>query len=235
MISVCIATYNGEKYIKEQIDSVLCQIGSDDEVIVSDDGSKDNTIKIIEKYNDNRISIHLNSFRNPTKNFEFLISIAKGDYIFLSDQDDVWYPDKVSVYLGLFKKNPKASLLISDLSIINKDGIIQDKVFYKKGFKSMLIQNLIKNNFIGCTMAFRGELKNIVLPFPKKIAMHDWWIGLCCVLFDEIYFIDQKLHFYRRHDNNVTYEKKFNFIAKVKFRINMINALLRRYIEIKYK
>ncbi|MBZ4041970.1 glycosyltransferase family 2 protein [Flavobacterium hibisci] len=234
MISVCVATYNGEKYIKEQIDSILCQISNEDEVIVSDDGSQDNTIEIIGQYKDNRIAIHHNSFKNPTRNFEFLISIAKGNYIFLSDQDDVWHPAKVSMYLKIFNENPKASLLVSDLNIINKNGILQDKIFYKNGFKSKLIQNLIRNNFIGCTMAFRGELKKKILPFPRNIAMHDWWIGLCCVLFDEIYFIDQKLHSYRRHNNNVTYEKKFNFISKVKFRINMIEKLLRRYIKIKY-
>ncbi|EJL66733.1 glycosyltransferase family 2 protein [Flavobacterium sp. CF136] len=234
MISVCVATYNGEKYIKEQINSILEQIGKNDEVIVSDDGSKDRTVEIIQNYNDSRVTIYHNVFKSPIRNFEFLISIAKGDYIFLSDQDDIWHEDKVSKYLKIFNEIPMVSLVISDLKIIDKNGIIQDKEFYKKGFKNNILQNIISNNFIGCTMAFKKELKTHILPFPKNIAMHDWWIGLCGVLFDEIYFIDEKLHYYRRHDNNVTNVNNFNFLAKVKFRINMVNELLKRYFKTKY-
>jgi len=89
MISVCIATYNGEKYIKEQLDSIINQLDKNDEIIISDDGSSDNTIKIIESYKDGRIVLYKNSFKNVVLNFEFAIDKSKGDYIFLSDQDDI--------------------------------------------------------------------------------------------------------------------------------------------------
>ena len=100
MISVCIATYNGEKYIREQLDSILPQLGLDDEVIISDDSSTDNTLKIIEEYNDCRIKIFSNNkFYSPILNFENALKKAQGDFIFLSDQDDIWKSNKVEVVM----------------------------------------------------------------------------------------------------------------------------------------
>lgn len=95
MISVCMATYNGEKYIKEQIDSILKQLGSDDELVISDDGSSDGTIDIILGYHDPRIHLYKGSFHSPAFNFENALKNATGDFIFLSDQDDIWYDNKV--------------------------------------------------------------------------------------------------------------------------------------------
>lgn len=95
MISVCMATYNGEEYIKEQLESILCQLGEMDEIIISDDGSTDNTLNIIESYNDSRIKIHINTGKHGfVYNFENALQKAKGEYIFLSDQDDIWLPEK---------------------------------------------------------------------------------------------------------------------------------------------
>ena len=117
-ISVCIATYNGEKYIKEQLDSILVQLGEDDEVIIGDDGSTDLTLDIIKSYNDPRIKIYKNSFKNLILNFESTLEKAKGDYIFLSDQDDVWLPNKVKDSLkDLFKYD----VVISNCKVVNKN------------------------------------------------------------------------------------------------------------------
>ena len=100
MITVCIATFNGEKYIREQLNSILFQLSLQDEVIVSDDGSTDNTISIIKSFNDKRIKIIDGVHRHsPTLNFENALKEAKGDYIFLADQDDVWKDDKVKICL----------------------------------------------------------------------------------------------------------------------------------------
>lgn len=98
MISVCIATYQGEKYIREQLASILCQLDDADEIIVSDDGSTDRTLDIIRQMADHRIKIVEGPHRHsPTLNFERALQEARGDYIFLADQDDVWKPDKVQV------------------------------------------------------------------------------------------------------------------------------------------
>lgn len=112
MISVCIATHNGAHYIKEQIESILCQLGTNDEIIISDDGSTDNTIDILLAFNDKRIIIY--HYKQPVKskhshiyvckNFENALKHAKGDYIFLADQDDWWMPNKVMKCLEDLKK-----------------------------------------------------------------------------------------------------------------------------------
>ena len=113
MISVCIATHNGAHYIKEQIESILCQLGSTDEIIISDDGSTDKTIDILLAFKDKRIKIHhfkqlvksKHSHTYVCKNFENALKYAKGEYIFLADQDDWWMPDKVEKCLLALKNN----------------------------------------------------------------------------------------------------------------------------------
>ena len=233
MISVCMATYNGAKYIREQLDSIIPQLGKNDEIIISDDGSSDETISIIKCYEDSRIILYKNSFKNVVLNFEFTIKKAKGDYIFLTDQDDIWHKDKVKCYMEYFLKKNNILLLLSDIQIIDKDGLYFDKVFYKKKFTNNLFKNILKNNFIGCNMAITKEAKKIILPFPSGIAMHDWWIGNCCKMFGNIFFINKKLHYYRRHDRNVTNGKREKFILGLIWRLNLVQNLILRYIKIR--
>jgi glycosyltransferase involved in cell wall biosynthesis len=233
MISVCIATYNGEKYIKEQLDSIINQLNTDDEIIISDDGSSDSTLNIIESYNDRRIVLYKNSFKNVVLNFEFAIGKSKGDYIFLSDQDDIWYKNKVSCFMDCFLKNSNVTLLISDFQIIDQNGLNLDGVYNRNEFSSSLLKNVLVNNFIGCAMAFTSTTKNVIMPFPKNIAMHDWWIGTCSKLYGEIKFIDKKLHFYRRHSSNLTTEVGAKVIIKIKWRLNLIVNLIIRYFKLK--
>ncbi len=233
MISVCLATYNGEKYIRDQLDSILLQLDQHDEVIISDDGSTDLTINILESYNDSRIIMYKNNFKNVVKNFEFVINKSTGDYIFLSDQDDIWHPSKIQEFKNVFSKNTKATLLISDLQLIDKDGNNINREFYKNGFSNKLLNNLIQNNFIGCSIAFRSEVKKIILPYPKDLAMHDWWIGTCSLVFGKVVFINKKLMYYRRHDNNVTKEGGAKLLTKLIWRVNLIINLIFRIIKLK--
>lgn len=229
-----MATYNGSLFIKEQLQSILDQLGPDDELLVSDDNSSDDTLKLIKSFNDPRISIDLNHFGNPVLNFEYLVQKAKGDYVFLSDQDDIWTPNKVETFLKVFTNNSDVSLVLSDVQIINTEGEKVNKVFYQNGFKAGLLENILVNNFIGCSMAFRKEIKNFILPFPDSIAMHDWWIGTCCLLFSKIYFINQKLHNYRRHDYNFTQKGKASLWKRITSRWNLIRELSLRFITVNY-
>jgi glycosyltransferase involved in cell wall biosynthesis len=233
MISVCIATFNGEKYLKEQLDSIIDQLDKKDEIIISDDGSSDNTLKIIESYNDGRIVLYKNSFKNVVLNFEFAIYKATGDYIFLSDQDDIWHRDKVESFMDCFLKNPNVTLLISDFQIIDENGLNLDGVYNKNKFSTSLLKNVLVNNFIGCAMAFTSTTKNVIMPFPKNIAMHDWWIGTCSTLNGEIQFVDKKLHSYRRHSSNLTTEAGAKVGVKIKWRLNLIVNLIIRYFKLK--
>lgn len=212
-----MATYNGEKFIMEQILSILPQLFPDDEMIISDDGSSDSTIEIINSIGDKRIKLYNNSFKDVVKNFEFSISKSKGDYIFLSDQDDIWHPDKVKNTLECFVTSD-ADLIVTNVAYIDQFGVLQPEEFYKTGFKKGVWDNLKKNHFIGCAMAFKKSAKKWFLPFPTGIPMHDWWIGLKVGRYGKIQFLDQKLHFYRRHNNNVTTGKKSTFVNIIYWR-----------------
>ena len=224
MVSVCMATFNGEKFIKGQIESILVQLQPEDELIISDDGSTDSTLQIISSIQDSRIHIFKNSFRNVVKNFEFAINQSSGDYIFLSDQDDIWHEDKVAAYLNCFNES-NADLIVSDVAFIDERGNNKKEQFYPKGFKGSTLTNLRKNNFIGCAMAFKEHTKKWFLPFPINTPMHDWWIGLTIGKKGTIKFLDQKLIYYRRHNDNVTSGKQSNLWNIIRWRWILIKNL----------
>lgn len=232
-ITVCMATYNGEKYIKEQLDSILMQLDKSDEVIISDDSSTDRTVEILKSYEDGRIVIYENQkFKSPIFNFENTLHYAKGDYIFLADQDDIWMPNKVEV-IKKFLKN--YDLVLSDARIIDDNGNIIDDSFFKiNGSKRGFLKNIIKNSYLGCTMAFNRKILEKSLPFPEGIPMHDWWIGLVAEVYGKTSFIDEKLISYRRHGNNAspTGERShYSFFKKFLFRLALIKALILKYIK----
>ena len=131
-ISVCLATYNGEKYIKEQLDSILPQLSANDEIIISDDNSTDDTINIIRSLNDERIKIYVNKTKGIVKNFENALNNASGDIIFLSDQDDVWKNDKVKKILSAFSSDNSLTLVFSNAEIIDENGISKKWMQYMK-------------------------------------------------------------------------------------------------------
>mgnify|MGYP001302633197 CR=1 FL=1 len=230
MISVCIATYNGGIYLREQLDSILVQLGNNDEVIISDDSSTDDTLAIVESYHDNRIVVFPNQkFHSPIFNFENALRHASGNFIFLSDQDDVWEGDKVKVMLSYLSQ---FSLVVSNCSIIDKDGkLVREAYFNNEISRVGVLRNLIHNNYLGCCMAFRKEVLDIALPFPSKIAMHDIWIGLCADMFFSITFIPNKLICYRRHGNNVSATagaSNLSWIYRISYRIYFLYQLIKR-------
>ena len=222
-ISVCMATYNGEKYIKEQLDSILIQLSDSDEVIVSDDGSSDKTIEIIERLNDSRIKIILNKGeKGYTKNFENALKNSDGDIIFLSDQDDVWEKNKVK---DMVKELSSYDLVISNAEIVDKDlKLINKSHFDLRGVKRGFWINFLKTRYIGACMAFKGEVLKKVLPFPKnqKLCAHDYWITIVCEAFYKVKLIDQPLIKYRRHGNNASSggdKSKNTLLKKIRVRL----------------
>jgi len=237
MISVCIPTYNGEKFIKQQLDSILIQLGKDDEVIISDDSSTDHTVEIIKNINDPRITLIGNcTFQSPVFNLENALKKAKGDYIFLSDQDDVWLPEKVNKCLDYL--NEKDAVL-TDCTIVNESlDIINNSLFEINKSKPGLINNLLKNSYSGACMAFKNKILKIALPFPHDIPMHDIWLGFIIELFFKPIFINDKLLLHRVHNNNMTYtatKSKYSFFKKILFRLNILKyiplLIVRRFIK----
>lgn len=229
-ISVCIATYNGEKYIQEQISSILSQLSKDDEIIISDDGSKDNTINILHSFNDNRIKIFFNAFpHGVVPNFENAIKHAMGNIIFLSDQDDIWMPHKVKTVLNSFQDY---DFVVHNAEIVNgqkkKLGI---DFFSFRHTKYGYWQNLWKMRYLGCTMAFRKEVLKDILPFPKKILWHDMWIAAILHLKYKGLLINEPLIYYRRHGDNASpsgEKSGWSWSFRLKYRwIIFYNSILR--------
>lgn len=235
MISVCLATYNGEDFIKEQVESILKQITLTDEIIISDDSSNDKTINVLNSFNDSRIKI----FKNPgnrgyTNNFENAINESKGDVIFLSDQDDVWVDNKVELMIDKLKK---VSLVVSDAKIVNeKLEVINKSHFQLYNVKQGFIVNFLKTRYIGACMCFKREILTKALPFPgnKKNCAHDYWLTLIAEFYYKVELYEVPLLLYRRHSNNALdggNSSSNSFFKKVWTRLYCFYNLILRYAK----
>lgn len=209
-ISVCIASYNGERFIKQQLESILLQLSNDDEIIIVDDCSKDSTITIINSFNDKRIKLYRNKEnKKHVYTFGKAIEFAKNDFIFLSDQDDIWVDNRVSLFRSNFTRsncllissnftlfNEKKEKFFSGNPLINKDS--------KRYFRNIAGIILGKRDYYGCAMAFRKELKEIILPIPSYVKSHDLWIAMAANLLKSNLHIEEFTVKRRIHNNNVT-------------------------------
>lgn len=237
MITVCIATYNGEKYIKEQLHSILIQLNENDEIVISDDSSTDNTIQIIEEINDRRIKLlRFNKFRSPIYNIENALKQAQGDFIFLSDQDDVWLPNKIKETL---KQINSENVVMSDAMLCDShlntySNTLNTWRIYKPGF----IHNIFQSRYLGCCMAFhRNKLKEI-LPFPKNLPAHDMWIGLLAETTNSLTYLPISLIKYRRHETNyssASNKSKNSLLYKITYRCHFLLIVINRIVKIKLK
>ena len=226
-ISVAMATYNGEKYIREQIDSILVQLGEGDEIIISDDGSSDSTINIINSYEDSRIVVIQGPRNGIVKNFENSIINCTKEIIFLADQDDVWKNNKVEKVLEAFE-DKSAILVMHDNEMTDEClNVINQSFFQFRGCKKGLINNLIKNSFIGCCCAFKKDLVKEMVPFPNNIPMHDQWIGLVASICGKVVFLNDRLMLYRRHGKNNSDFKRNTFFRMLIIRKNLLIDLLK--------
>ena len=228
-ISVAMATYNGEKYIHEQLESILKCLGDDDEIIVSDDGSTDSTLKKVAEFGDPRIKLTEGPKKGVKKNFENAIRNCSGRYIFLSDQDDIWEPSKVEKVLEAFNAD-KCAVVVHNCELIDEDGgKLLDSYFAYRKSGSGRFKNFVKNSYMGCCMAFDATYKDKILPIPDDIEMHDQWIGLICERYGKAVFIDDILLKYRRHGNNASEVfTHYGLGRMIKNRLNLYKNLLKR-------
>lgn len=230
MISVCLATYNGAEFIERQLDSVLKQLHPNDQVIIVDDKSTDSTVDVINNRYGNRVEIFINDQNlGAIKSFEKAISFAKGDILFLCDQDDLWDDHKVETVMRAFKEQ-NADLVIHDAVVV--DGNLEVinpswNEYNNNKINQGIFGNIVKNAFTGAFMAFKKELVPAILPFPPFIEMHDQWIALVCMMKKrKIVFIDQPLMKYVRHGGNVTGINKRSLSAQLKGRMHTIFSIL---------
>jgi glycosyltransferase involved in cell wall biosynthesis len=208
----------------------LAQLSSSDELIVVDDASTDDTINKISRLDDSRIVLLRNtSNQGILRTFQRVLEAAKNEIVFISDQDDLWLPGKVERYLEEFRRHPDVTLLVSDASLINERGeILRDSFFSWRGpFRAGVVANIIKNKYLGCTMAFRRDMRNYYLPFPQDVPMHDVWIGLVNQLCGKVLFIDQPMISYRRHTTNLSLWKHGGVLQLLKWRWPLLRNFVR--------
>lgn len=205
MISVVLATYNGAPHIAEQLRSILAQLGADDEVVVSDDGSTDQTLAIVRQIAATSATpIRLTANPGPqgyTANFEHALRQARGAYIFLSDQDDVWLPHKVTTMLHALR-DEGYDLCVSNASITDTSlHVTQPDYFAARGVHTGLVGNFLKFGYLGCCMALTRRQLQRALPFPtdRRYCTHDNWLFVCAQALGRVRILTEPLVLYRRH------------------------------------
>lgn len=211
-VGIALATYNGEAYLSDMLDSIENQTYSHFMIHVCDDGSSDNTLDIIRKHNlfvKNKIQIHLTSGGNGAmKNFRRALSYCAEDFIALCDQDDYWVAEKLEKMIKKTEgKDTEIPILVfSDLQIV--DGSLKEihSSFFSNSSKNSLCQKpqdfVINNHIPGCAMLFNNAAKKCFEPIPDNVKMHDWWIAFMISFFGEIAYLDDSLIKYRQHSNN---------------------------------
>ncbi len=224
-ISVCMASYNGEKFIGEQLKSILSQIGSNDEVIVVDDASTDGTIGIINEIGDSRVKVlALQDNVGHVKAFEEALKHATYEIIFLSDQDDIWFPGKYQKVLEEFGSTDEPVLVVHSLSSINAAGRVLSNNWLSLSPASLsrlrfLLLELIKPRVFGSAAAFRSSILEVMLPFPSCVYAHDHWLTICAAMNGRSKFITENLAYRRIHGDNVTPINGLNYGKKLYFRL----------------
>jgi glycosyltransferase involved in cell wall biosynthesis len=250
MIEILLATYNGEKYLSQQINSILSQTYQQWKLLIHDDGSTDKTVEIIKNFEykyPNKI-VYVNDkleTGSARDNFAYLLSLSKAKYIMFCDQDDVWEDDKIEVTIFEMLKNERANrnkpiLIHSDLCIVDENlQYIHPSMWDYQRTNPKWSQNLnislVQNSITGCTIMINDIAKNISLPIPKYAIMHDWWI-LASVLKNNgvVSYIEQPLIKYRQHSSNEVGAKRFSIFNLLR-KITTINKYKLMANELKIK
>ena len=224
-VVILLATYNGEKYISHQIDSILRQTHTNWKIIIHDDKSTDKTVDLLEtyanKYPDKIQFVNDKiGFGNSLKNFSFLLDQADAEFIMFCDQDDVWHEDKIERSLVKMKEaqalEPGLPLLVhTDLCVVNAELEVLDESYVSYQHfdpsKNTLNRLLLQNVVTGCTVMINKELANLCLDMPEEAIAHDWWIALVASCFGRIVYLDEPTMLYRQHANNQVGAQDFNF------------------------
>jgi glycosyltransferase involved in cell wall biosynthesis len=213
-LSIALCTYNGARFLREQLQSLANQTLLPFEVIITDDCSTDNTFEIIQEFSN---VLNIKYFQNEislkvTKNFEKAISLCSGDIILMCDQDDLWHADKLAKIHQYFQENSDKVAVFSDADLVNEKGESLNQNFWsvvrfheeqREQWKSeQAVEILLAGNrTAGCMMAFRKELRDSILPFPTHIPemIHDNWVTIVAAMLDSLGMIEERLISYRQH------------------------------------
>lgn len=217
-VSVALCTFNGEQFLQKQLKSIADQASQPAELIVCDDGSTDQTVQLIERFRRD-VTFPVRIIKNDTRlgivrNFEKAIHECRGEIIALSDQDDIWIPDKLSTILTFFRSHRTCTAIFSDAELINQDGksmgrrLSQAQGYAHGKLRRLLVRGQIadilfrRNICTGATMAIRSELRQLALPFPRPMPaglLHDGWVALVAAIHQQLAYVKKVLIKYRQH------------------------------------
>ena len=233
MKSVAMAFYNGKKYIKEQVNSILDNLEINDELIISIDDDSDGSKEILEKLalEDPRIRLVKGPGKGVVKNFQNAIRECRGEIIFLADQDDVWKSEKVSCVMKAFE-DPKVTAVVHNADIVDED--LKDTgetTFQWRNSGAGFWKNMKKNSYIGCCMAIRRKILPRIFPIPENVWIHDQWIGLLAEQLGKVVFLQESLLLYRRHGGTVTELTHGSIISMIQKRYHMMIEINQRVRE----
>lgn len=227
-LSVCMPTFNGERYLLEQLESIFPLLSPADEVIIVDDCSTDRTMAILSDFaqREKRLSLVRNDANiGVVKTVEKALLLARHETIFLADQDDIWLPAKIS--RAVARLAPADVVCVLSNNEIFVDDNRTGRLFFPAGSRprmSMAAQ-LYRNDFIGCCMCFKRSVLATALPFPDGVSMHDWWLGVNALAQGKVQFDDEPTILYRRHASNATQSTRRNMLAVVQSRFHNVIAV----------
>ena len=213
-VDILLATYNGEKYLAEQLDSILSQTHTQWRLLIRDDDSSDSTLDIIQEYigrYPSQIILIQDNEKNlgAYQNFARLLQEASSDYVMFCDQDDVWLETKIEETLKAMIDNERTDtplLVHTDLVVVDEKLQTLHPSFVKKMRinvkRDRFNQLLMRNIATGCTMMINRPLLDLILPLPEKGVIHDWWIVLVASIYGHIIYLDRATILYRQHGNN---------------------------------
>lgn len=222
-VSVCMASYNGIDYIKKQVQSILPQLCDDDELIVSDDGSIDGTWEYLLELQkcDERVKVVKGPGKGANCNFFALFELASNEIVFVSDQDDVWLPNKIDLVCECFKNKPETEV------VLHKD-IIKEidtgKEYPCVSQRHGLIKNIVKNSYSGHRLAFRRDFRRLFLKNKEACPAYDQYIGLLAEKRKTGFFLNETLDYHLIHGNNIS--KPLTLLGKIIIRKKLICCLL---------
>ncbi len=241
MVTILLAVYNGENYLKEQIESLLGQTVNDIKIIIRDDGSTDSSVDIINnfcaKYPDKVSCISGDSTGSAKTNFACLLEACDDDYIMFCDQDDVWYPNKVEQTLKIMKDTESGNkdlpvLIHTNLAVVDeKLNVISNSFFdfQKISCVMPLSQLLVQNNVTGCTVMINRALKEKCGAIPNDCIMHDWWLALVATAFGKVNYTQEATMCYRQHAGNQVGAKASYGLAFIKRKLATLDEVRKNY------
>lgn len=226
-----MATCNGRRFIAEQIESICSQLGPDDEILVSDDRSDDDTVAFLRGLGDPRIAIVVNERRlGHVRNFESCAARAHGEFVLFCDQDDRWAPNKVARTLAIFAAQPAVLMVHHALRLVDERGAplgrtITPAVVGRQAPNRFLMRQLLRGQTYGCASAVRRRGLAVLLPFPASVYAHDHWMAIAMAACGGLYMSDELLIDYRQHDKNLSPKKPAALHKQLRWRLASLSQV----------